>query len=191
VLAVEEEGGGASQNEGGGMVSAEQAGRGLLRRSERILKGRVSTDPKAAPRICERLPPSDTVSPVILAAATRAIYDLIASPQRGTVRFGKVEGALEKAGGYWRRQGIYLSRGLTGGPSGGEETAYPSTAAHATAAASAYAETYAELFGRFLEAGFLLPPSADQPVILPAVLSEGEEAKLAKLLAFNPCGSHD
>jgi hypothetical protein len=149
------------------MAPAGSAGRGLLERS-----GRVSTG--AASRICGLLPPSDAVSPVILAAATRAIHDLIASPQRGAVRFVRVEEALEKGGGYWRRQGIYLSPDLTGEAQGSGETVSPLP----------HAEAYAGLFGRFLEAGFLLPPGPDQPAILPAVLSEGEEAKLAKLLAF-------
>jgi len=34
------------------------------------------------------------------------------------------------------------------------------------------------LFKQFLEAGFLLPPTPSFPLILPAEMSDGEEAKL-------------
>jgi hypothetical protein len=43
-------------------------------------------------------------------------------------------------------------------------------------------KAYAGIFRQFLEQGFLLPPSQDQPLILPGILSPGEEAKLAELL---------
>ncbi|MDR2629434.1 MAG: hypothetical protein LBC60_00770 [Spirochaetaceae bacterium] len=102
-------------------------------------------------------PPSDPVSPAILAAAIRGIYDLLAAPERGSPRFPKIEKALKK--GSWRRRGIYL------------------TLPEAPDAAS-----YAELFRDFLDRGFLLPPSPAQPLILPGILSPGEEAALAELL---------
>jgi hypothetical protein len=35
----------------------------------------------------------------------------------------------------------------------------------------------------FLEKGFLLPPSPHEPLILPGMLSQGEETKLANLLS--------
>jgi hypothetical protein len=38
------------------------------------------------------------------------------------------------------------------------------------------------LFSRFLENGFLIPPVPSHPLILPGILSPGEEAKLADLL---------
>ncbi|MDR1950388.1 MAG: hypothetical protein LBQ38_13440 [Spirochaetaceae bacterium] len=110
---------------------------------------------KAAARA---FPPSDLLSPVILAAAARSLYDLIAAaPLRGAVPFPKIKKAL--SGLSWRRQGIYFSppSPLTEGD-------------------------HAALFRRFLEAGFLIPPDPQLPLILPAVLSPGEEAKLAGLL---------
>jgi hypothetical protein len=107
-------------------------------------------------------PPSDPVSPVFLAAALRAIYDLIAAgPERGRIRFRIVKKALAQS--KWRRRGIYLS--LAGSADNG---------------------AYTGLFRRFLEGGFLLPPVRDQPLILPGCLSPGEEAKLARLLGELP-----
>jgi hypothetical protein len=38
------------------------------------------------------------------------------------------------------------------------------------------------MFRIFLESGFLLPPQANEPVILPAAMSKGEETCLAELL---------
>jgi hypothetical protein len=103
-------------------------------------------------------PPSDLISPAFLAAAIRGIYDLIAAgPERGEFRFRLIRKAL--AHSKWRRRGIYLS--LTEGV---DEAAY------------------ADLFRRFLDRGFLLPPARDLPLILPGVLSKGEEAQLARLL---------
>jgi hypothetical protein len=105
-------------------------------------------------------PDSDLVSPAILAAATRAVYDLLAALEkdgRGTPAFPKVEQALGQKNGVWRCSGIYLT--YTGPLDG-----------------------YTALFLRFLEGGFLLPPSPGQPLILPGAMSPGEEAKLAVLL---------
>jgi hypothetical protein len=104
-------------------------------------------------------PQGELIAPALLAPAARAIYDLAArirSPNRQ--RFYRIEKALAAAkSGVWRRRGIYLTTQVD-------------------------MEEYAQLFRSFLEAGFLLPPSADEPVILPAVLSKGEETKLAELL---------
>ncbi|MDR2101769.1 MAG: hypothetical protein LBP43_04295 [Treponema sp.] len=119
----------------------------------------------AAPRVlvlepeqAHPFPPPDLIPPVFLAAALRGVYDLIAAgPERGVVKFRHIKKALSQS--KWRRRGIYLS--LT------------ETLAE---------EDYAGLFRRFLEQGFLLPPAQDQPLILPACLSPGEEAKLAQLL---------
>ncbi|MDR3160066.1 MAG: hypothetical protein LBU28_00450, partial [Spirochaetaceae bacterium] len=92
-----------------------------------------------------RFPPSDPVSPVILAGTVRSVLDLLAAPARP--RFPRLDRAL--AGGPWQRRGIYLRppAGLTG-------PAYP------------------RLFHRFLERGFLAPPE-EGPLILPALLSPG------------------
>jgi hypothetical protein len=105
------------------------------------------------------LPPPDIVSPAILAVLTRGVYDLIAAaPERGKCPFPKIRAAL--AGSPWERRGIYLSL-----------REIPEPAA------------WAEIFRRFLEGGFLIPPNPVEPLILPGVLSPGEEAKLAGLLA--------
>jgi hypothetical protein len=103
------------------------------------------------------LPAGDILSPVLLAAAARGIYDLIAASGRANPSFPRIEKVLKKS--QWRRRGIYLSL---------PETPTP--------------ETWAALFRRFLEAGFLVPPVPYQPLILPGVLSPGEEAKLAEVL---------
>jgi hypothetical protein len=100
----------------------------------------------------------DPLSPVILAAATRAVYDLIAALDRGRPAFPKIARVLSQ-GGFWRLRGIYLS--LAAVPGDGDYTA---------------------LFCRFLDAGYLLPPIPGGPLILPGELSPGEEAKLAALL---------
>ena len=102
-------------------------------------------------------PPPDTISPVYLAAAARALYDLKAAvPFRG-VSYTRINRALQKSP--WRRRGIYLTC---------KEA--PDDAA------------YEALFRRFLEGGFLLPPARNLPAILPGILSPGEEARLAALL---------
>jgi hypothetical protein len=106
--------------------------------------------------LCE-LPAGDILPPVLLAVAARGIYDLLASPNRAKPAFPHVAKALQ--GTRWRRQGIYL---------------YPKERPGN--------DEWAALFGQFLEAGFLLPPNQDQPLILPGELSSGEEAKLAAVL---------
>ncbi|MDR3171029.1 MAG: hypothetical protein LBU17_05285 [Treponema sp.] len=103
-------------------------------------------------------PPSELLSPVLLAATVRSLYDLIAAlPERGKAVFPLITEAL----GTWRRKGIYL------------HYAEPLDEAQ-----------YSRLFLHFLEGGFLLPPSPEQPLILPGALSPGEQAKLAELLGF-------
>jgi hypothetical protein len=107
-------------------------------------------------------PPSDIISPVILAAAIRGLCDLIAAfPERAGLSFPTIEEALR--GGPWRRRGIYLVHG-----NAPDEDAYE------------------VLFRRFLDQGFLLPPRRDLPAILPGVLSPGEETRLAGLLKWEP-----
>jgi hypothetical protein len=105
------------------------------------------------------LPPSDIVPPVTLAVLTRGICRLAAAgPERGKCPFPKIRAAL--AGGPWERRGIYLSLREPPGPAAWEG-----------------------VFRRFLAGGFLVPPCPARPLILPGVLSPGEEAKLAALLA--------
>ena len=106
------------------------------------------------------IPAGELIPPVLLAPAARALYNLAAamktfSPNRPMYK--KIEKALAK--GPWRRRGIYLTvkPGMEG-------------------------EAYKALFEKFLEGGFLIPPSPQQPVILPLSMTAGEESKLAGLL---------
>jgi hypothetical protein len=99
----------------------------------------------------------EILSPVVLAAAARSVYDLIAASDRKTTPGQRIRRALIKS--IWQRRGIYLSLRET-----------PDD------------DAYAAMFRRFLDAGFLLPPGPEEPLILPAVMSPGEEAKLASLL---------
>ena len=104
---------------------------------------------------------SPVIPPVLLAPATRALYDLAAalkdhSPDSLKFKYPKIEKALKN--GNWRRQGIYI-----------------------TGKATLDNEKYEALFRRFLEAGFLIPLSPAEPIILPLWMSPGEEAKLAGL----------
>jgi hypothetical protein len=101
--------------------------------------------------------PGEPLSPVVLAAAARAVYDLVAALGRGRPAFRKIGCALSR-NSLWKRRGAYLS--LSAIPGGG----------------------YTALFRRFLDAGYLLPPGPGEPAVLPGVLSPGEEAKLAALL---------
>jgi len=108
------------------------------------------------------IPSGDFLPPVLLAAAARGIYDLISAAQtRANPMYPRIAKALKNSEGqnYWQRNGIYLTPRQK--PSQTEWTA---------------------LFRRFLESGFLLPPIPSQPLILPGILSSGEEAKLASLL---------
>jgi hypothetical protein len=110
--------------------------------------------------LCE-LPVSDTLSPLLLAIAARGIYDILASPERAKPAFPRLAKVMQTDDfkKRWRRQGIYL---------------YPKE--------RPLNDEWAALFCQFLEAGFLLPPNQNQPLILPGELSDGEEAKLAAVL---------
>ena len=100
----------------------------------------------------------DFLPPVLLAVAARGIYDLIsAAKARANPTYPRIDKALKNS--HWQRGGIYLTPRQE--PSQTE---------------------WAALFRRLLEGGFLLPPHPSQPLILPGVLSPGEEAKLALLL---------
>jgi len=109
------------------------------------------------------LPPGDFLPPVLLAVAARGIHDLIAAaPTRAKPAFPRIAKALRGSrpeAALWQRRGPYL---LPKRPVEGNE--------------------WAAMFRRFLEAGFLLPPTPFHPAILPGILSPGEEAKLADLL---------
>ncbi|MDR3247665.1 MAG: hypothetical protein LBT39_02660 [Treponema sp.] len=116
----------------------------------------------------DRFAPSELVSPVLLAGAARAFYDLIAAGKRGgRPVYPKINRALYGTPGPWRCRGIYLTFLPLQGPA---------PAAEATPLA------WETLFRRFLEGGFLIPPSPQDPLILPGSLSPGEETALAALL---------
>jgi len=110
--------------------------------------------------LCE-LPIGDTLPPVLLSVAARGVYDLLASPNRASPAFPRIIKVLKKSPAElrWQRQGIYLYL-----------------------KEKMRNDEWAMLFSQFLEAGFLLPPNQNQPLILPGELSPGEEAKLAAVL---------
>ncbi|WP_461255511.1 hypothetical protein [Treponema sp. R80B11-R83G3] len=103
------------------------------------------------------LPQSDILPPVLLATATRGIYDLLAAPNRATLQLQRVEKVLKKS--RWQRHGIYLEL-----------------------REKVQTENWSTLFQKFMEAGFLLPPAPSFPLVLPGELSDGEEMKLAAVL---------
>ena len=101
------------------------------------------------------LPESDILPPVLLSTAARGMYDLLAAPDRAAPKLQRVEKVLKNS--LWLRRGTYLE--LKEKPA-----------------------AWNALFEKFLEAGFLLPPTQSFPLILPGELSDGEEAKLAGVL---------
>jgi hypothetical protein len=131
----------------------------------------------------DRFPPADPLPPVLLAAATRSVYDTIAA---GTGGGRPVYPRLNRAlyspgeGSPWRRRGIYLSYRALQNPAG---TRRPIPGPPAAPPAC---PGWEDLFRRFLEAGFLIPPDPADPLILPGILSPGEEVKLAALLQSVP-----
>jgi hypothetical protein len=118
----------------------------------------MRTNSTESEKIFAQLPPSDILPPVLLAVAIRGVYDLLAAAQRGKPNLPLVFKALKNS--CWKRQGIYLTLK--------EDTA---------------AQKWETLFNQFLKAGFLLPPTPSQPLILPGELSNGEETKLAAMLS--------
>ena len=103
-------------------------------------------------------PDGELIAPVLLAPATRALYNLLAAGDNGArPQYQSINKALSKTH-KWKCQGIYLTRNPE------------------------IKENWKDLWEHFLEKGFLLPPSAFEPLILPGILSKGEEAKLAGLL---------
>ena len=115
------------------------------------------TGDATAEEMFSQLPPNDMFSPILLAAAARGVYDLLAAPERAKPELPRVTKALQQS--RWQKQGIYLT--LKDDPK---------------------AEEWDALFSKFFEAGFLIPPVPSHPLILPGELSDGEEAKLASVL---------
>ena len=109
--------------------------------------------------LLSQLPANDALSPILLAAATRGIYDILAAPQRAKPNLPRINKIIKTNNSKWQRQGIYLTL---------KEKPAP--------------QEWDTLFNQFMEAGFLLPPTPSFPLILPAEMSDGEEAKLANVL---------
>jgi len=107
--------------------------------------------------IIKQLPESDFLPPVLLAAATRGINDILASTERVNINYLRIAKIIKNT--RWNQNGIYLL--LKNKVSDSE---------------------WEVLFNQFLDEGFLLPPVQDHPVILPGELSDGEEVKLANIL---------
>ncbi len=101
-------------------------------------------------------PPSDNVSPVILAGALRALHNLKRYQPASWFR----EDLLCRAPG-WNQRGIYILPAFEAG-------------------------SYREVFNVFLKGGILLSPEYPGPSILPAEASEGEYKKMIKLFEQNP-----
>ena len=110
----------------------------------------------------DSFPAGELIPPVLLAPAARALYNLASAlktfdPNRaGYPKLKKALEGLQSGEGFWQRRGIYL-----------------------TADPCMDRAKYETLFRRFLDAGFLIPPSSSEPAILPPEMSAGEEAKLA------------
>jgi hypothetical protein len=115
------------------------------------------------PALEDRFPPVPPLSPAAAAAGERAVLALLAAPGRS------LTAALDRvltAGSFWKRRGIYLH--------------YDPVDA-AASAGNGPAPEYKTVFMDFLAGGFLLPPSREEPAIIPGELSAGEGAQLAKL----------
>lgn len=108
---------------------------------------------KDSENMLAQLPAGDVLSPILLAAAARGVYDIIAAADRAKINFTK---AIKKS--CWKQNGIYLTLK--------EEN-----------------KEWEKLFFQFLKAGFLLPPIPSHPLVLPGELSAGEETKLAAALS--------
>lgn len=111
--------------------------------------------------VITRFPPSDCISAFVLSCISRTVCTLLSElPERALPLMPATNKALMHP--YWIRRGIYV------------QTAVPLDK-----------ESSLNLFKRFLAAGFLLPPFPADPIILPAEISPGEDASLAKLLSIH------
>ena len=109
-------------------------------------------------KIDEKFPKGEIIAPLLLAPACGSLYELIKFAEEKFPFYAKVEKALQVS--KWQKKGLYLT--LKDDVDKNSE--------------------YEALFVKFLEGGFLLPPSFNEPAILPGFMSQGEEAKLASLL---------
>jgi len=108
-------------------------------------------------KLFSQLPTGDILSPILFAIATRGVHDLITSSEKRKPLLTKVTESLQNS--QWKQNGIYL-----------------------TLKEEITSKEWESLFDKFLKAGFLLPPIQCHPLILPADLSAGEEAKLIAVL---------
>jgi hypothetical protein len=105
--------------------------------------------------IADRFPSSDLISPPVLAAAARSVLDLAAVlPVREKAPAFQKKFSIDLC--KWQVRGLYIKY---------KEANFPDS-----------------VRSKFLSRGFLLPPTCRDPVILPGLLSPGEEAKLTELL---------
>jgi hypothetical protein len=118
--------------------------------------------------VCEKgrekdYPDAGFVPPLLLAAAARAVYDLLAQPERGLMRFMRIKKVFEQpeTRENWRLDGIYIRPVRTDA-----------------------GKNWPVVFRHFLDNGFLLPPSPSDPLIIPGELSRGEESALANLFCL-------
>jgi len=105
------------------------------------------------------LPEDDVVSPVMLAGATRSIYDMpkYQIPPWAEKFFGNTSGSKnENSAAGWKRNGPYLT-------------------------CLCEREAYEGIFRAFLENGVLISPYYPGPTILPAEVSDGELKKIVRL----------
>ena len=107
-------------------------------------------------RLPSEFPASDMLSPLLLAGATRTIYDLIQYQKPAWYRDDLLKGA--KA---WVQKGIYIL-------------------------ANFEAKYYSKVFHTFLAQGYIISPFFPGPSILPAQASLGELRKMIKLFQTNP-----
>jgi hypothetical protein len=133
----------------------------------------------------DRFLPSDPLPPALLAAAARSVYDLIAAgPRGGRSVYPKINRVLYGTPGRdspWCCRGIYLYcpalQSRAAPPQAQTERSLPELSSPPIPLTG-----WESLHRRFLDGGFLIPPSPREPLILPGLLSPGEEAKLAALL---------
>lgn len=99
----------------------------------------------------EELPPSDLVSPALLGALTRSVYELL----QFSASY-REESWMRFEAPWWRRHGPYL-------------------------VPVCEKSEYSEVFGRLLEKGILINPSYSGPSIVPAEYTDGELKPLRTL----------
>jgi hypothetical protein len=111
------------------------------------------------PRLDGVLPPSDLISPFMLALTAAVLHTLAVQLKQGRTVLSRIARVCA-ADELWRQEGIYLY--------------YQGTS------------SWDKVWRSFLTAGFLAPPDPASPLILPGELSSGEASQLAAVLAATP-----